>query len=149
MVSLALVLHLLRPRWPSCINFRISSLFLLGITILVPFSTNPSTIVSSSWKVQYFCTSDGTSLMVLGHPCWMMCLRIASLSSSCVAICSLCRLLPLALSWLVIWLTCSFGNEMESFWNPSLDRQSATWLVRPGMYLTLKWYRNVLSKILL
>ena len=58
------------------------------------------------------------------------------------------RLLLLALSWLVIWLICSLGNEMESFWNPSLDRQSATWLVWPRMYLNLKWYGNVLIKIL-
>ena len=97
-VSLALILHLLRPRWPSCINFRISSLFLLGIIIPIPFSTNPSSIVSSSWKVQYFCTSVRTSLMVLGHPCWMMCFRIPSLSSSCVTSQRLCRLLLLALS---------------------------------------------------
>ena len=114
-VSFSFILHLLRPRQPSCISFRASSLFLSGIMIRVPFSTNPSSIVSSSWKVQYFCTSGGTSLMVLGHPHWMMCLRITSLSSSCVAIHRLCRLLLLALSWLVIWLTCSFGNEMETF----------------------------------
>ena len=61
------------------------------------------------------------------------------LSLSCVAICRLCKLLLLALSWLVIWLTWSYGNEIVSFWNPSLDRQSATWFVKPGIYLTLKW----------
>ena len=57
-VSLALILHLLRPRCPSCISLRISSLFLSGIIILVPFNINPSSIVSSSWKVQYFLYLD-------------------------------------------------------------------------------------------
>ena len=145
-VSLALILHLSRPRWPSCISLRFSSLFLSGIIILVPFNINPSSIVSSSWKVQYFCTLIGTSLIVFSHPCWMMWFKIVSLSSACVAMCMLCRLSLLALSWLVIWLTYSLGSEMESFWNPSLDRQSATWLVWPGMYLPLKWYGNVLIK---
>ena len=76
--------------------------------------------------------------MVFGHPCCIICFKITRLSSTCVATHMLCRLSLLALSWLVIWLTCSLGNDMESFWNPSLDRQSAMWLVAPGMYHTLK-----------
>ena len=124
-VSLALIWHLLRPRCPSCICLRISSLFLSGITILVPFNIRPSSIVSSSWNVQYFCISLGTSLIVLGHPCCMTCFKIARLSSACVASHILCRLSLLALSWLVIWWTCNLGNDIESFWTPSLDKQSA------------------------
>ena len=147
-VSLACIWHLLRPKCPSWICSRISSLFSSGITILVPFNIRPSSIVSSSQNVQYFCISWGTSLIVLGHPCWIMCFKIARLSSACVASHILCRLSFLALSWLVIWFTCSLGNDIESFWTPNLDRQSATWFVSPGMYLILKLYGNVLMRIL-
>ena len=64
--------------------------------------------------------------MVFGHPCCIICFKIARLSSACVASHMLCRLSFLALSWLVIWFMCSLGNDIESFWNPSLDWQSAT-----------------------
>ena len=114
----------------------------------VPFSINPSSIVSSSCNVQYFWISWGTSLTVLGHPCWIMCFRIARLSSACVASLILCRLSFQALSWLVIWFTRSLGKDIESFWTPNLDRQSAIWLVSPGIYLILKLYGNVLMRIL-
>ena len=100
-VSFALIWHLLSPKCP-CICFRIPSLILSGITIHVPFSINPSSIVSSSQNVQYFCISWGTSLIVLGHPCCIMCFKIARLSSACVASLILWRLSFWALSWLVI-----------------------------------------------
>ena len=96
-VSLACIWHLFRPKCPSWICWSICSLFTSGITILVPFSISPSSIVSSSWNVQYFCISWGTSLTVLGHPCCIMCFKIARLSSACMASHILCRLSFLAL----------------------------------------------------
>ena len=100
-VSLAHIWHLFKPKCPLWICQSICSLFASGITILVPFSIRPSSIVSSSWNVQYFWISWGTSLIVLGHPCCIMCFNIARLSSACVASRILCRLSSLALSWLV------------------------------------------------
>ena len=147
-VSFALIWHLLNPKCPSCICFRIPSLISSGITMHIPFSISPSSIVSSSWNVQYFCISWGTSFTVLGHLCWMMCFRIVRLSLACVACLISWRLSSQALSWLIIWFICNLGKDMESFWTPNLDRQSAIWLVGPGIYLILKLYGNVLIRIL-
>ena len=104
--------------------------------------------VSSSLKVQYHCISLGTSLMVLGHPCIIVCLSSASSSSSWVAILIWFKLSLLALNWFVIWWICSLGSLMVSFCPSSRDKQSAKWLVLPGIYFTVKWYANGLMHIL-
>ena len=147
-VSLYWSLHFPRPKWPLCIICNISLHLLLGITIQVPFSISPSSIVSSSWNVQYACISGGTTFMELGHPFVIMCFNRMSSSSSWVAVHSWFNVSLLALSWLVIWFTYSFGNLMLSFWFPSLHRQSANWLLGPGMWHTVKWYGNVHMRIL-
>ena len=67
-ISLHQSLHFPRPKWPSCITCNICLPLLLGITIQVPFSISPSSIVSSSRNVQYACISGGTSFIELGHP---------------------------------------------------------------------------------
>ena len=69
-VSLALSLHLLT--------------FLAWYHYLGSLQDNTisSSMVSSSLEAQYGCISLGTSLMVLVHPCIMVCLNSASLSSS-------------------------------------------------------------------
>ena len=138
-VSLALSLHLPRPKCPLSMSCNVAWCFLCGITILVPFKIIPSSTVSSSLKVQYDCILLDTSLMVLGHPCVMVCLSSASLSSSGVAILIWFKLSLLVLNWLVIWCICSFGSLMVSLCLPSWDKQSPSWLVIPGIYLTVKW----------
>ena len=84
-VSLALSLHLPRPKHPSCMSWSVAWCFLCGTTIQVPFNTIPSSMVSSSLKVQYDCILPGTSLIVLGHPCVIVCLSSTSSSSSKVS----------------------------------------------------------------
>ena len=83
---LGLSLHLPRPKCPSCIRWSVAWHFLWGITVQVPFKTIPSSTDSSSLKVQYGWISLGTLLMMLGHPCILVCLSSASPSSSWVAI---------------------------------------------------------------
>ena len=75
-------LHFWSPKWLSWIWLRIVSHCLLGTTILVPFRIRPSSVVSSSQNVQYGCRTCSISLMVLGHPDIMVCLRRASSSSA-------------------------------------------------------------------
>ena len=138
-VSLALSLHLPRPKCPSCVSWRVAWHFLWGITMQAPFKTIPYSTVSSSLKVQYGEISLGTSLMVPGYPCIIVCLSKASSSTSLVAILISFRLPLLALSWLVIWWIWSSGNLMVSFWQIYLDKQSTSWFLTPGIYLTVKW----------
>ena len=77
----------LRPRWPLCISLRISSLFLSGIIVLVPFSINPSSIVSLCMECPVMSVPQSElPWLVFGHPCWIMCFKIASLSLACVAV---------------------------------------------------------------
>ena len=102
-VSLALSLHFVRPRWPSWMSFTISTCFALGTTILVSFNIRPSSMVSSSLNVQYGWFSLRSSLIVLGHPFWIVYLNIARVSSACGASHNCCKLSLLPLSWLVIW----------------------------------------------
>ena len=78
----------------------------------------------------------------------IVCFNKMSSSSSWVAVRSWFNVSLLALSWLVIWYMYSFSNLMLSFWFPSLDRQSATWLIEPGIWCTVKWYGNVCMRIL-
>ena len=125
----------------------VASCFLCGTTIQVPFKIIPSPTVSSSLKVKYGCILLGTSLIVLGHPWVRVCLSSANSSSSWVAILIWFKLSLLALNWLVIWCICSFGSLMVSFSLPSQDKQSASWLVIPGIYLTVTLYANVLISI--
>ena len=73
---------------------------------------------------------------------------MASSSSACVANLNCCKLSHLAGNCLVIWLMCSLGSLMESFWSPKWDKQSASWFVVPGIYLTVNMYGNVLIRIL-
>ena len=68
----------------------------------MPFKTILSSSVSSALKVQYGWILLGISLMVLGHPCIMVCLSKASSSSSWVAILISFKLSLLAFSQLVI-----------------------------------------------
>ena len=84
-VSFACSLHLFNPRCPPCMSLNTASHFLFGTTILVPFKTRPSFTVSSSLNVQYGCNTLGTSLIVFGQACVILCLSNASSSSSCVA----------------------------------------------------------------
>ena len=102
-VSLALSLHLPRPKCPSCMNCNKAWHSSCGTTIEVPFMITPSSTVSSLLKVQYGCISLGTSLMVLGHPWVMVCLRFPSSSSSWVSILIWFKLSLLAQNWVVIW----------------------------------------------
>ena len=95
--------HFTRPKWPLCIIVNICLCLFLGIPIQVPFSISPSSIVSSSQKVQYDCISGGTSFMELGHPFVIMCFNKISLSSSWVAVWSWFKVSLLAFSWLIIW----------------------------------------------
>ena len=37
---------------------------------------------------------------------------------------------------------------MESFWSPKWEKQSASWFIIPGMYLTVNVSGNVLIRIL-
>ena len=136
-----------RPKCPSCMSCNVAWHFFCGTTIQVPFKTTPSSTASSSLKVQYGCISLGTSLMVLDHPCVMVCLTSASSSSSWVAILTWFKLSLLALNWLVIWCICNFGSLMVCFCSPSWDKQSASLLIIPGIYLTVKWYVNGLISI--
>ena len=136
-VSLALNLHLLSPKWLLCNCFSMACCCLLGITILVPFNMRPSSMVSSFLKVQYGCSSGGTCLIFLGHPCMMVCFSMASSSLACVATLNCCKVSLLAGNCLVIWFTCSLGSLMASFWSPKWDKQSASWFVVPGIYLTV------------
>ena len=147
-ISLHQSLHFPRPKWPLCIDINICLCLLLGITIWVPFSTSPSSVISSSQNIQYACISGGTSFMELGHPFVIVYFNRMSSSSSWVAVWSWFNVSILALSWLVIFYTCSFGNLMLSFWFPSLNKQSANWFVGPGIWHTVKWYGNVLMRIL-
>ena len=79
---------------------------------------------------------------LLGHPCVMVCLRI-----SWVAILISFKLSLLVFSWFVIWCICSLGSLIVSFCPPSLEKQSCKWYVSPGLYLTVKWYANLLRNI--
>ena len=90
--SFAHSLHLVSPRYPFCISLSMSSCFLLGMTILVPFNTRPSSMVNSSQKAQNGWILLGTSLILLGHPCCMVCFNIASVSSACGASTICCKL---------------------------------------------------------
>ena len=81
------------------------------------------------------------------HPCIMVCLGSASSSSSWVAILIWFKLSLLTLNWLVIWWIWSLGSLMASFCPPNQDKQSASWLVLPGIYFTIKWYVKVLMSI--
>ena len=128
-------------------SLRVASHFLCGTAIWIPFKTIPSSTVSSSLMVHYGCTLLGTSLVVLGHPCVIVCLSSTSSSSSYMAILISSKLSLLALSWFEIWCTCSLGSLIVSFCPPSWDKQSANWLVLPEMYFTVKWYANVLISI--
>ena len=147
-VSLFLSLHLPRPKCLSCRSWSEVWHFLFGTPIWVPFKTVPSSMVSSSLKVQWGCISLGTSLMVLGHPCIMVHLSSASTSSCWVDILIWFMLSFLVLNRLVIWWICSLGSLMVSFCPPSWNKQSASWLVLPGIYFTVKWYAKVLMSIL-
>ena len=91
-VSFTCSLHLVRPRFPSGISLSIASCFLLGMTILVPFRIKPSSMVSSSLKVQKGWISLGTSFILLGQPWLMVYFKIASVSSTCIASLSCCKL---------------------------------------------------------
>ena len=146
-VSLSLSLHLPRPKHPSCMSWSVTWHFLCGTTIQVPFKTIPSSMVCSSLNVQYGCISFGTSLMVHGHPCIMVCLSNASSSSSWVAVLIWFKPSLLAINWYVIWWICSLGSLMISFCPPSQDKQSSTCLVLPGIYFTVKWCANILMSI--
>ena len=137
-VSLVLSLYLPRHICPSCMSCNVAWHFLFGTTIWVPFRIILSSTVSSSLKVQYGCISLGTSLMVLGHPCVMVCLSSASSSSSWAVILIWFKLWHLVLNRLEICCICSFGSLMVSFCLPNQYKQSASWLVIPGIYLTVK-----------
>ena len=68
-VSTAFSLHLPVPKCPSWMNLSVTSHFLCGTTIWIPFKTIPSSMVSSSLKVQYSCSLTWhSSHGVLGHP---------------------------------------------------------------------------------
>ena len=146
--SFANSLHLVSPKWPLCIYFNMSPCFLLGMTILVLFNTRPSSMVSSSQKVQNGCISLGTSLILLGHPCCIVYFNITSVSSACVASLICCKLSLLVFNWLIIWYTLNLESLMESCRPPTHDKQSANWFFSPGGYLTVKLYGNVLINIL-
>ena len=81
-VSLALKLHFQRPKWPSWMSLSVTLCFLCGTTVLVPFKTIPSSMVSSTLNVLLAFISLGTSLMLLDHPWVIVCLRSVSSSSS-------------------------------------------------------------------
>ena len=125
-VSFACSLHFVNPRWPSWINFSISACLWLGITVLVPFSIRPSSIVISSLNVQNACILLGSSFMLLSHPICIVYLSMTWVSSACVASYNCCKLSFIALSWLVIWYTLSLGSLIESWSPPTLDKQSAS-----------------------
>ena len=97
-ISLHQSLHFPRPKWLSCINCNICLCLLLGITIWVPFSISPSSIISSSWNIQYACISGGASFIELGHPFVIVCFNRMSSSSSWVAVWSWFNVSLLALS---------------------------------------------------
>ena len=99
-MSLHCSLHFPRPKWSLCINVNICLHLFLRITIQVPFSTSPSSIVSSSQKIQYACISGGTSFMELGHLFVIVCFNKISSSSSYIAIRSWFKVSLLAFSWL-------------------------------------------------
>ena len=80
----------------------VSACFWLGITILVPFSISPSSMVISSLNVQNACILLGSSFMLLGHPFCILYLSMARVSSPCKASHNCCKLSLLALSWLII-----------------------------------------------
>ena len=101
-VSFTLSFHFVKPNCPSCIRWRIDWCFLLGMTIQVPYKRIPSSTISSSWKVQDGWITLGTSLMVFGHLCVIVCFNKASWSSSCIATLISCKLSLLAFKWLVI-----------------------------------------------
>ena len=86
----------LKPKWPSCIIFKIWLHLSLGITFLVPFGTKSSSTVSSSQNVQQAWSLLGTSFMILGHPWVIVCFNNANSSPSWVAIWSWFKLSLLA-----------------------------------------------------
>ena len=126
---------------------RITSHFLLGMTILVPFKMSPSSMVNSSWNVQYGWRIGGIYLMLLSHPVMMVYFSKASSSSAWLASQSSCNLLLLTRSCCDIWCTYSLSNLIMSFWYPNLDKQSANWFLGPRIYLTVKLYGKVLIRM--
>ena len=94
--SFAWSLHLFKPKCPSWISSRMAFLFWFGMAILVPFRMRPSSMISSLQNVQNGHRAGGICFMDLGQPSIMVCLRMASSSSSCVANLSCCKLLLLA-----------------------------------------------------
>ena len=100
---LACSLHFVSPRWLSWICLRIASHFFAGMMIWVPFRMRPSSMVNSSWKVQYGWRICKISLILVGQPVIIVCLRSASSSSNWVACLISCKLSLLAKSWCDIW----------------------------------------------
>ena len=133
-------MYLVTPRCPACSSFRNLSLITFGMIIHVDFRSRPFSTVSSSLNVQYGCASFRTSLIHSGHPVVTMCFN--SDSSSSLAVSNLISWITS--SWLdscwVMALALNLGRTMMSLMHPSWLRQSATWFVGPGVYLTLKSY---------
>ena len=140
---LDLLRHFSNLRWPVCRSWIISLCKVYGTMIQVLFSRRPSSIVISSWKVQYGWISFGKSCISWGHPIWTICLGSANFSSWAVSVQNWFNLSAVAGNCLVMACIFSLGSWILSFWQPSLERQSANWLVEPLIYLTVKSYRKV------
>ena len=137
---LALFKHFSNLRHPVWRSWIISGCKVYGTVIQVPFSRRPSSIVISSWKVQYGWISFGRSHISWGHPFWTTCLSSANSSSWVVSVWNWFNISAVAGSCLVMAYIFSLGSWILSFWQPSLERQSVSWLVEPFMYWTVKSY---------
>ena len=94
-------------------------------------------MVNSSLNVQYGWITGGTCLIFLGHPAlWYVSEWQAHHQLGLLLLVAVKPSL-LACNCFVIWFTCSLGSLMVSFWLPKQDKQSTSWFVVPGMYLTV------------
>ena len=140
---LAMFRHFSNARCPVCRSWIISICKVCGTMIQAPFSRRPSSIVTTSWNVQYGWISFGRSHISWGHLVWTICLSSANSSSWAVSVWNWFNLSAVAGNCLVMACIFNLDSWILSFWQSSLERQSANLLVELLIYLTMKSYGKV------